>query len=273
MKHYYLLPFLILLAFLSACTSVPSGNQALSCQPIWGLDTLLNPGQVVLLGEIHGTVEGPGYVGKMACVGVQKGLKVSVGLELPQTDKAAIHTYLQSDGEKADKQRVLTLPFWAKDYQDGRSSQAMFDLLESLRNLKAQNHQVEVFLIDEPGAADRDFTMAQNVIAAAQKDPSRFFLILTGNYHNIITPNAGKMGRYVLEALGREKVTSLNQTYRGGTAWVDIAGQGFGPAAFLGDGMEGVGIVLNEGLGDYHGTFEMDSIHHSRPAKEGLGWE
>ncbi len=272
MKHFYFL-FLLTLVCFAACTSVPSGNAPLSCTPIWGLDTLLHPGQVILLGEIHGTVEGPGYIGKMACVGVQKGLAVSIGLELPQTDQAVIDAYLQSEGAVTDKQKVLSLPFWSKDYQDGRSSQAMFDLLESLRSLKAQNHQVEVFLIDEAGAADRDYAMAQNVIAETQEKPSRFFLILTGNYHNIITPTAGKMGSYVLEALGREKVTSLNQTYRGGTAWVDIAGQGFGPAAFLGDGMEGVGIVLNEGLGDYHGTFEMDSIHYSRPAKEALGRE
>lgn len=267
-------PFRILSCFflflLFGCTN--NGSQSIEriCPPINGLDALSKPGQVLLIGEIHGTKEGPGFIDHIVCHLLEQQLAVSVGLELPQADQAVVDGYLASDGREPDLAKVLSLSFWAREYQDGRASQAMFDLLESVRQLKQAGKDVELMLIDQPAADDRDVAMANKIIEAAEKQVSRVMVVLTGNYHNMIYPGSGQMGTYVLDRLGAKRVLSLLQSYTGGSAWVDVAGEGFGPIGLRGDGRKEVGVFLDKGLGEYHGTLEVDSIHYSRPAKEML---
>ena len=115
---------------------------------------------------------------------------------------------------------------------------------------------------------DRDIAMAQNIIKKAENKPDNFIIVLTGNYHNMIYENAGHMGSYVFARFGLPRVISLNQSYTGGSAWVDVAGEGFEPIGLRGNGRSEIGVFLDENIEAYHGTFEMDTIHYSRPAKE-----
>ena len=52
------------------------------CPAISGLDPCLKPGQIIPLGEIHGTEECPGHVQEMVCNALKQDLSLSVGLEL-----------------------------------------------------------------------------------------------------------------------------------------------------------------------------------------------
>lgn len=252
------------------CGSSAPVQEELSCQTIHGLDSLLRPGRIILLGEIHGTREAPAYVAQMACHMLRTHLSVIVGLELPKSEESAVRAYLQSAGNEADKFNILQLPFWARAYQDGRTSQAMFRLLESLRQLRSAGKDIEILLIDQPASDNRDVAMAEHIIEAAQKNPDHMMIILTGNLHNIIYEDSGYMGTYVIEALGDQRVLSLKQTYTGGSAWVDHGG-GPGPVRLRGEGLAWKGILINRDLYEYHGTFDMDSVHASRPAKELFG--
>jgi hypothetical protein len=56
-----------------------------------GLDAVVKPGALVLLGEIHGTNEIPDFVGDAACAGARKG-RVHVGLELPAVGYDGIYS-------------------------------------------------------------------------------------------------------------------------------------------------------------------------------------
>ena len=66
--------------------------------PIAGVAPLLVPGTIVMLGEIHGTVETPAFVGDLACHGLVRGHRVLLGLEYPASEQADLETYLASDG-------------------------------------------------------------------------------------------------------------------------------------------------------------------------------
>ena len=72
--------------------------------------------------------------------------------------------------------------------------------------------------------------------------------ILTGNYHNMIFENSGQMGSHLLERFGKDKVLSLKQSYTGGSAWVDVAGEGIGPIGLRGNGRHEIGIFVDENL-------------------------
>jgi hypothetical protein len=240
----------------------------LDCTIVAGLSPLLKPGQVLLIGELHGTEEGPGYIRDITCNALANGLAVSVGLELLQEDQQAINDYLLSQGTEKDQEKVLRLNFWGREYQDGRASMAMFQLIENIRQLKQSGNDVDLVFIDDPSFGDRNQVMANRILKEAEDYPNRFIVVLTGNYHNMIWDGSGQMGELVLEGLGPDRVVSLVQSYTGGSAWVDVAGEGFGPIGLKGSGMLPKGIYLNANLGEYHGTLEIDSIHHSRPAKE-----
>jgi len=56
--------------------------------------------------------------------------------------------------------------------------------------------------------------------------------------------------------------------YTGGSAWVDVAGEGFGPVQLGGSGINQIGVFLDSRMGNYDGTLEVVTIHHSSPAKD-----
>ncbi|HTQ81108.1 MAG TPA: hypothetical protein VMM92_14000, partial [Thermoanaerobaculia bacterium] len=106
------------------------------CPAIAGLAPLLAPGHGLLLGEVHGTVESPAFLANAVCLALQAGRSVTVALEIPLQEEARFEAYLGSAGSAADRTALLAGAFWQDPYQDGRRSQAMLALLESLRRLR-----------------------------------------------------------------------------------------------------------------------------------------
>jgi hypothetical protein len=253
--------------FCSCANNIPR-EQSIECDTIPGMENIIAPGKIILLGEIHGTQEGPQYVAQVVCHALRKDLNVTVGLELPQSDQSVINAYLNSKGNESAIASVLSLSFWGREYQDGRASQAMFELIEYLRKLKETQANIDLLLIDNPASDDRDIAMAKTIISRAKENKNDFMIILTGNYHNMIYDGSGQMGSYVLSAFDTNRVVSLLQRYSGGSAWLDIGEEGIGPIGLIGDGLNEVSITLDDSLGEYQGYFDMDSIHYSRPAKE-----
>jgi len=113
-----------------------------------GLDPLLVPGTIVMLGEIHGTVEIPAFVGDLACQALARGHRVLLGLEYPASEQADLEAYLTSDGGPAARRALLASALWQAACPDGRSSQAIFDLIERARALHQDEYPVDVFAFD-----------------------------------------------------------------------------------------------------------------------------
>src|SRR5690606_30347352 len=60
---------------------------------------------------------------------------VVVGLEQPAIDQGLIDAWLVSDGGEAARRAFLAAEMWHGPLTDGRSSQAMFELFDRLRQM------------------------------------------------------------------------------------------------------------------------------------------
>lgn len=146
-------------------------------------DTLAHPGEIVLFGEFHGTRELPALFGEAVCALLHTRREVLVGLELPESEGPPVARFLESKGTESDRRALAGGAFWSRDYQDGRSSAAMLELLDRLRRLKRAGRSLSMVLFDAPPDAARDEHMAANISAASRAHPRAVVAVLTGNLH------------------------------------------------------------------------------------------
>jgi hypothetical protein len=280
MKRYLLLP--LALVFAMPALAAEAAQPPLVCNPVEGIDNLLEPGRILLVGEFHGTAESPAFVADAACLAKKAGRSVTVGLEVPVDEETRVKGYLSSTGSEADRAALLNGPFWQDEYQDGRRSEAMSSLIEALRKLSRGSAPVHVILLDSPGvvkdAQARDRAMAERLESAAQQRPRDLFIVLTGNIHNRLAKGVPwnaqyePMGFVLAQHLPSVHFTSLNVAYAGGTAWSCET-----PEASSCKSREIHGKVVTKGrkvlLWDavnkdgYSGIYNVDAVTASPPAK------
>ena len=253
-----------------------------SCDPLAGVDRLeLEPGTLLLFGELHGTAEAPALFADVACRASQRGVSVRVGLELPHQDTAAIETYLASDGWEDDREALLSGPFWQREYQDGRSSRAMADLLEELRVLASTGLPLGVTLFDsnEPAASGqaRDRAMAERLARVAESHPAEVLLVLTGNLHARLgrgtpfDPDYEPLGHLLRRALPDRRILAFDFSSTGGIAWTCTSGKAEDCRARSlggrGEGSERRLTVSDEpDEHGFHGTYHVGAMTASPPA-------
>ena len=248
------------------------------CDSLPGVSGVLHPGAIVMLGEIHGTVQGPQAVYTIVCHALNAGQKITVGLEIPIVEQPNMIEYLASNGSDSDRSNLIAGEFWQEDYQDGRRSQAMAELIESLRLARAKDTaRIRVIFLDNPGATQgRDRFMAERIVDESARYPERLIISLTGNVHSQLTSGNGydesyePMG-YIVSMLAKEiDIYSLDIEHSGGTAWIDVDGQGYGVVSISGSGDdEGMRIEISGDSGHRHfGIFNTGTIEASRPARE-----
>ncbi len=224
-----------------------------------------------MLGEMHGTEEAPAFVNDIACNALASNLKVTVALELPNREDDYLREYLKSGGDLKAKVDFLTAPFWAQDYQDGRASTAMLQLIDDIRLLQKAGYDVDILFMDDPWAGlARDEIMATRLLKKILSNPDRLFISLTGNLHNRL--EGARMGWFIKEEISTERIFSLNQRYQSGTAWVCMGNGGCGVHELTGDGSGDVAVVLEEDYraGAYSGYYETKAIRAAPPAIRAL---
>ncbi|NOK09250.1 hypothetical protein [Corallococcus exercitus] len=198
-------------------------------QAIIGLTKQVQPGGVMLLGELHGTQEVPRFIAQSVCQIVTSGVPVSVGLELPVENEERVEHFLQSHGEDADWLKLMEAPFWRSPYPDGRGSEAVANMLEQLRQLRAQGLDVSVFVYDHPKLTgqQREDALAATVLSHVKAEPARYHLVVSGNIHSRTARGLPwdkgyqPMGRFLKTQL--EDVVALDMAYDSGTAWICAA--------------------------------------------------
>ncbi|RKH39390.1 hypothetical protein [Corallococcus sicarius] len=255
-------------------------------QAIIGLKKRVQPGGVMLLGELHGTQEVPRFIAQSVCQLVTSGMPVSVGLELPVENEARVKHFLQSQGQEADWLQLMEAPFWHSPYPDGRGSAAVANMLEQLRQLRALGLDVAVFVYDHPKLTGqkREDALAATVLSHVKAAPARFHLVVSGNIHSRTAqglpwaPAYQPMGRLLKEQL--EDVIALDMAYDSGSAWICAADE-------VGRKLDcGVKATKGKDNGDrffvhvwdasnaegYQGVFYVGRVNASEPAIEnGLG--
>lgn len=195
----------------AACKTVPGASQ------LWFLSST----RWVWVGETHGTTEIPATFGDMVCDALADGRHVTVAIERPTTEQSAINSLIGSEDQKAAEHELLNQPDWREIY-DGRTSQAMLELLLQLRTLKAQYPALRVAAIVDPDAfasspAADDEAMGHSVLALEGKQPEDLVLVLTGNVHGVKNPILKHQTAAMY--LPAAQLFSLQVTGAGGQAW------------------------------------------------------
>ncbi len=245
--------------------------------PILGLGKVARPGNVVLLGELHGTQQVPHFIAQSVCQVAVQGIPVTVGLEIPDVNQERLQTFIASEGKEQDWSKLMESPFWRSPYPDGRNSDAVAYLLESLRKLRSQGLDVKVFAFDRPplqGDA-REEAMASTVLAEAGKSSKRAMLVVSGNLHPRQSkglpwnPDYRPMGLRVADAV--PNVYSLDIAYATGTAWIcAVNGEkldcGVKPAKGQDNGERYFVHLFDSKKQGYHGIFYVGAVSASLPA-------
>jgi hypothetical protein len=229
-------------AFLFACAHA---------QAIPGAEGLVEPGTLVIFGELHGTNEIPAFVGDVAVAAARKG-RVHVGLELPVGDEP---------GKTA---------LWHGPAQYGVTSQAMLRLIERLRSAG-----IDLYFFDDRslGIDRRDETMAAVIARKRSQSPGDIHLVLVGNYHARKATGApwDARKRWMASYLDGHGVVTLDVTYPSATVWNCLqtaTGQDCGMHQLAKSGSpQARGIVLQpDPVLGYDGTYSAGPLTASPPA-------
>ena len=204
------------------------------------MNDLVVEGATVVVGEVHGTREIPRAFDQLARTAT---CELIVGLELPRDEPLT----------------SFTTPFWTRDVQDGRSSEAMAELIESLQ---ARGVRIIAFDVDGSETVERDEAMSEPLIAARREHPRAALLVLAGNLHARLVGWSQLPGYvWLAEHLARAipNVVAINAIHDGGTAWTCNA---------VGD-LGGVKSVLAHGDANdpaYSSRFRVGPVTASPPA-------
>jgi hypothetical protein len=255
------------------------GSKASSCAKIEGVKRLLGRNRVLVLGELHGTQESPAFVGEVVCQAAASGYSVTVGLELLESEKRGVEAYLASAGGEADRRSLVFGAAWSADYQDGRTSQAIVELLDRLRSFRTAGHKIEVELFDRGGwrsGQERDRLMAEALAEVLETAASDIVVILTGNIHSRVVRGTGwdenyQPMAYLLTSLTTRDLVSLDVAHAGGSAWIC---NGSTPSSCgvrrIGGGGKESGMSIELGVEPsatgHHGRYQVGTLNASPPA-------
>ncbi len=101
----------------------------------------------LLIGEIHGTQETPALLASMLRQG--SGRPWLLGLEIPRQEQERIEAFLRSDGGARARAALTGGAFWTRELQDGRSSEAMLQLIDAVRALRRSGRDIHVVCFDD----------------------------------------------------------------------------------------------------------------------------
>ncbi len=231
-----------LVGLIAACwiSTMAAGMASPACAPVPGLAQALSRPylQFLLLGEVHGTREGPQLFFDVVCNAARSGRPVAVALEDSVDEQGSLDRFMTSRGDAAAREAFLNPEFWGDPLQDGRTSAAYFELHLALRAMLARGAILSVTAV-QPGENDNgdyEQTMAAHIQAIGTRHPRALVIALLGNFHAAkarMSFNAGVMpaGSYLHAA----SVVSLTIADFGGTAWTcasatDCAAHRIGPS-------------------------------------------
>lgn len=251
------------------------------CPEVPGLESLLASARVVLVGELHGTVQSPAFVAAVACRALDAGRSVIVGLEWVDAESERVETYLSSDGGAEARSALLAGEIWQArgQAQYGATSQAMLELLESLRGLAGGEGDLSVYLFNRFGGSgsERERLMAGALGERLTSAPNDLFVILTGNIHSRVArgtpwnPDYEPMGYLLRQAHPDLAIVSLDVAHAGGSAWLCVAGEPCGtrrqpPRGEAGAARFAISFGAEIQPHGHHGRYFVGAIEASPPA-------
>ena len=233
------------------------------------LEPLLTRRRVIMIGEPHGTNEFPALVAEMVDQLVASGTSVIIGLEIPMTEEVE----LGAVGS-----------FWNRsaEFQDGRSSQAMADLVDQLAERRRNGDPVEVVAMDGPWVApgskvpleyldlleqSRDELMASNLLAVMDRTPRACTIVLAGSMHTSVNGSAWRTLGSILHPWFPILVSLMGQLI-GGERWLLPGNGDAGHAAPVPELDLPAGALWADepGSDGHHGYVNLGAVTASAPA-------
>ena len=244
------------------------------------LADLVENSRITILGETHGNKISPETAGYLAEEVLRVQGAVTVGLEIPEREQGRLQSYLEGEGTDRERCLLLDSHFWSPHSADGRSSLAKLELIERLRSLREEGHDVEILAFDRRSGADQqsgEEGLAEAIIEYAQSRPERRLVVLTGNFHarrapfefmgSELVPMSSFIGRAVAET------TTIKLDYRGGTT-LALTHEGFDELLIIPSPREQEGLHgydMDDGFYDYYWVVER--AVPSPPAYRSIGGE
>jgi len=231
---------------------------------------------LIIFGEQHGTTEIPLFVAEVVC-SLSAIEPVNLLLELEAANQADLEEFLKSRGSDTDKRRFIDAVFRQKDDQhDGRTSVAMFKLIDHARDLKRTGRKISVrFFAPTPNISNFDqseyeIEMAQNIRAAVTIDRNAMNIALVGNFHSRRISDVSGLKVVPAASLIRDlRIFSLVSSSIAGEAW-QCREDGCGVKQLSGTTAppkRGV-RAFPTNMSGYDGVFSVGTVYtHSMPAK------
>lgn len=233
------------------------------------LEPLLMRRRVILIGEPQGTNEFPALVDAMVDQLVASGTSVIVGLEVPMTEELE----LGAVGS-----------FWSRspEFQDGRSSQAMADLVTRLAERRRHGDPVETVAMDGPWVApgskvpleyldlleqSRDELMAANLMQVMDRTPRACTIALASSTHTSTNGTSWRTLGSILRPWFPILVSLMGQL-TGGQRWLlPASGEPGYPAAVPKLDLPTGALWADEpGVDGHHGYVNLGAVTASHPA-------
>ena len=139
-----------------------SASKAPDCIPQSQVDVSKITQQIVLMGESHGTKELPEFASGLVCSLLKGGRSVILAVERFAEEHEHLQRYIKSEGTAADKAALLGVHMWASRWQDGRSSEAMFALVEDVRRLRKSGQRVGILAMQKLDSLKVPRTVAES---------------------------------------------------------------------------------------------------------------
>ncbi len=192
-----------------------------------GADVLLSSPAVkyIMVGETHGTQEGPAIFGDLVCALSKSGRKIVVGVEFPTAAQPTLDEFLASDGGADAVQALLAQLPWTSGFKDGKTSKAMLALMVRLRSMYQAHSIAGVrYLVERTnGGGDQSFNqaIADGMARAWATAPDAVVVALVGSVHATKQPLAFGGSRLEPTAmlLPSGEAVSLYIESEWGTAW------------------------------------------------------
>jgi hypothetical protein len=204
-----------------------------TCRPIPGAQQTVSDSAVrwLIVGEQHGTNETPTAFADLVCA-ASGSREVVVAVEQPEREQDAINAFMISDGGSEAQTVFLRSTIWQNQFKDGRSSQAMFRLFQTLRDMRAGGRiqTVVAFQPTRRSSPDQyEQAMAERLKAAAYRNA--LVVVLVGNVHAMRTAVSFGGPSYLPMAglLPRSETVTIDARPDGGVQWACLSLSACGP--------------------------------------------
>ncbi|WP_395945234.1 hypothetical protein [Brevundimonas sp.] len=201
-----------------------------ACSPPEGTAALLDRSErIIVVGELHGTAEVPTAFAQIVCAASERG-PVVVALEMGEAMQPVLDDLIVAQDEIQARARLNDSPMTnPRINDDGRSSEAIFAMLDTVRQLKASGRDVS-FHAFQPTTRPvtprleqswSELAMAQNIAQAVSDSPGSRILVLVGGFHarKTIYSRWAEIGLPAIAHLPTAETLTLKVAQQGGAHW------------------------------------------------------